>query len=220
MNKKTILFMVIIICAIFFNIVKASDSSLPLFGRVIYIDPGHGGLDPGALYGGIKEKDINLQISKKLEDRLTKMGAIVYLTRNDDYDLSAIRTSNRKRSDLSRRVNIINKSKCDLFLSIHLNAEDTNTWRGAQVFYDDVNKMNKKLADTIQHQLKRDLNTTRKVKKVERLYLQRRTKVPGILIEVGFLSNANDRYLLKTDNYQQKVVNSIAKGLLLYFNEL
>ena len=163
---------------------------------------------------------INLQISKKLEDRLTKMGAIVYLTRNGDYDLSAIRTSNRKRSDLSRRVNIINKSKCDLFLSIHLNAEDTNTWRGAQVFYDDVNKMNKKLADTIQHQLKRDLNTTRKVKKVERLYLQRRTKVPGILIEVGFLSNANDRYLLKTDNYQQKVVNSIAKGLLLYFNEL
>ena len=220
MNKKTILFMVIIICTIFFNIVKASDSSLPLFGRVIYIDPGHGGLDPGALYGGIKEKDINLKISKKLEDRLTKMGAIVYLTRNGDYDLSAIRTSNRKRSDLSRRVNIINKSKCDLFLSIHLNAEDTNTWRGAQVFYDDVNKMNKKLADTIQHQLKRDLNTTRKVKKVERLYLQRRTKVPGILIEVGFLSNANDRYLLKTDNYQQKVVNSIAKGLLLYFNEL
>ena len=209
----------LIISFLILNIIKADSSALPLFGKVIYIDPGHGGLDPGALYGGIKEKYINLEISKKLEDRLTKLGAIVYLTRNGDYDLSAIRTSNRKRSDLSRRVNMINNSKCDLFLSIHLNAEDTNTWRGAQVFYDDINISNKKLANILQKQFKYDLKTSRKVKKVDNLYLQRRVKVPGVLIEVGFLSNANERYLLKNKSYQIKTVNSITKGLLTYFNK-
>ena len=209
----------LIISFLILNIIKADSSALPLFGKVIYIDPGHGGLDPGALYGGIKEKYINLEISKKLEDRLTKLGAIVYLTRNGDYDLSAIRTSNRKRSDLSRRVNMINNSKCDLFLSIHLNAEDTNTWRGAQVFYDDINISNKKLANILQKQFKYDLKTSRKVKKVDNLYLQRRVKVPGVLIEVGFLSNANERYLLKNKSYQIKTVNSITIGLLTYFNK-
>ena len=92
------------------------------------------------------KKDINLQISKKLEERLTKLGAIVYLTRYGDYDLSLPDALNRKRSDLSNRSNIINKSKCDLFLSLHLNAEQSEIWSGPQVFYDDNNSQNKKIA--------------------------------------------------------------------------
>lgn len=219
MKKKNIIIVMMFLFALVFNIIKADNSNLPLFGKVIYIDPGHGGLDPGALYGGIKEKDINLEISKKLDNGLTKLGAIVYMTRDGDYDLSAIRTNNRKRSDLSRRVNLINKSKCDIFLSIHLNAEDTNSWKGAQVFYDDINSSNKKLAMVLQQQLKRDLKTSRKIKKVDKLYLQKRITVPGVLIEIGFLSNPNERYLLKSNNYQEKVVNSITKGILLYFND-
>ena len=141
------------------------------------------------------------------------------MTRDGDYDLSAIRTNNRKRSDFSRTVNLINKTKCDIFLSIHLNAEDTNSWKGAQVFYDDINSSNKKLAMILQQQLKRDLKTSRKIKKVDKLYLQKRITVPGVLIEIGFLSNPNERYLLKSNNYQEKVVNSITKGILLYFND-
>ena len=219
MKKKNIIIVMMFLFALVFNIIKADNSNLPLFGKVIYIDPGHGGLDPGALYGGIKEKDINLEISKKLDNGLTKLGAIVYMTRDGDYDLSAIRTNNRKRSDLSRRVNLINKSKCDIFLSIHLNAEDTNSWKGAQVFYDDINSSNKKLAMVLQQQLKRDLKTSRKIKKVDKLYLQKRIIVPGVLIEIGFLSNPNERYLLKSNNYQEKIVNSITKGILLYFND-
>ena len=78
-----------------------------------------------------------------LEDKLTKLGAIVYLTRYGDYDLAVTNTINRKRSDLSRRSNIINKSNCDLYLSIHLNAETSSTWRGGQIFYDDINSENK-----------------------------------------------------------------------------
>ncbi|MBP3765682.1 MAG: N-acetylmuramoyl-L-alanine amidase [Bacilli bacterium] len=220
--KKYKIYVLFLILFIFLslNIIKASNNKLPLFGKVIYLDPGHGGLDPGAMYGGIKEKDINLELSKRLEDRLIKMGAIVYLTRNGDYDLSSIYTNNRKRSDLSRRTNMINKSNCDMFLSIHLNAEDTNTWRGAQVFYDDINKENKKIANIFQTQFKRSLVSKRKIKKVNDLYLQKRIKRPGVLLEVGFLSNANERYLLKTKTYQEKIVNTIVNSLLIYFNDV
>ena len=200
------------------NYINAHNNSLPLFGKVIYIDPGHGGLDPGAMYNGIKDKDLNLEISKKLENKLTSMGAIVYLTRYDDYDLSANNTINRKRSDLSRRGNAINKSDCDIFLSIHLNAEDSSTWRGAQVFYDDTNEKNEEIAKIFQEQFKKDLKSTRNYKKVDELYLQRRIERPGVLLEVGFLSNSNDRYLLKQDSYQNRIVNSITSGLLKYFS--
>ena len=95
---------------------------------------------------------------------MTKLGAIVYLTRYDDYDLSVNNTINRKRSDLSRRGNIINKSDCDLFLSIHLNAENTGIWKGAQTFYNTNNKENKKIAELLQQQFKEDLNSKRKAK--------------------------------------------------------
>ena len=215
--KMTVLFVLLIgICA--FNFVKAGNNELPLFGKIIYLDPGHGGPDPGAMYKDIKEKDINLQISKKLEERLTKLGAIVYLTRYGDYDLSVNNTINRKRSDLSRRGNIINKSDCDLFLSIHLNAESTGIWKGAQTFYNTNNKQNKEIAKILQQQFKDDLNSKRKEKNKNDLYLQKRINNPGVLIEVGFLSNASERYLLRQKTYQDKVTLSITNGILKYFN--
>ena len=214
--KITVLFILLIsICT--FNFVEAGTNELPLLGKVIYLDPGHGGLDPGAMYKNIKEKNINLQISKNLEKRLTKLGAIVYLTRYDDYDLSVNNTINRKRSDLSRRGNIINKSDCDLFLSIHLNAENTGIWKGAQTFYNTNNKENKKIAELLQQQFKEDLNSKRKAKNKNDLYLQKRINRPGVLIEVGFLSNASERYLLKQEKYRDKVTLSIANALLKYF---
>lgn len=214
--KITVLFILLIsICT--FNFVEAGTNELPLLGKVVYLDPGHGGLDPGAMYKNIKEKNINLQISKNLEKRLTKLGAIVYLTRYDDYDLSVNNTINRKRSDLSRRGNIINKSDCDLFLSIHLNAENTGIWKGAQTFYNTNNKENKKIAELLQQQFKEDLNSKRKAKNKNDLYLQKRINRPGVLIEVGFLSNASERYLLKQEKYQDKVTLSIANALLKYF---
>jgi N-acetylmuramoyl-L-alanine amidase len=169
------------------------------------------------MYGGVLEKDINLELSKKLENKLLNLGAIVYLTRYDDYDLAVENTNNRKRSDLSRRGNIINKSNCDLFLSIHLNAEDTGTWRGAQVFYDDTNSKNEEIAKIFENRFKKDLNSKRDYKKVDELYLQKRVNRPGVLLEVGFLSNSNDRYLLKQDSYQDKIVDSIVQGILDYF---
>lgn len=214
--KICVLFLFIVgICSSSF--VLARDNSLPLFGKVIYIDPGHGGVDPGAMYKDIKEKDINLSISNVISDKLTKLGAIVYLTRYDDYDLAITNTINRKRSDLSRRGNIINRSNCDIFLSIHLNAEGTGIWRGAQVFYNNENKENEVLAKLLQKNFNKKLNSNREYKLANDLYLQKRVDRPGVLIEVGFLSNASDRYLLKQASYQNKVAVVVTDSIVEYF---
>ncbi len=217
--KITMLFILILFMCTF-SFVTASSNNLELLGKVIYLDPGHGGLDPGAIYKDIEEEDINLEIAKKLRTVLESEGAIVYLTREGDYDLAVNNAVNRKRSDLSRRGNIINRSMCDLYLSIHLNADTSTTWKGAQVFYDDVNPKNKKIAEIMQMVLKEDLKTNREYKKTNEMYLHKRVTRPGVLIEVGFITNPNERYLLKTSEYQMKVANSITRGIKKYFNEI
>ena len=218
MKKIYSLFLLIVfICS--FNFVEAGikKSDLELLGKVIYIDPGHGGPDPGTIYKNIYEKDINLEICKKLQTILEEEGAIVYLTRYGDYDLSKSYTGSRKKSDLNNRAKIINKSGADLYISIHLNSISSSTWSGAQVFYDDVNDMNYDLAHLMQNQLKEDLKTTREVKEIKTMLMNRKITIPGILIEAGFLSNPNDRYLLQKADYQYKIVESIKKGIIKYF---
>ena len=179
--------------------------------------PSHGGKDVGTSYKDIYEKDINLELCKKLQKKLEAFGAIVYMTRYGDYDLSNNYAVSRKKSDLNNRAKIINNSKADLYISIHLNSISSSAWSGAQVFFDDVNEKNKGIAELMQNQLKEDLNTKRKVKELTNMLLNRKVTVPGVLIEVGFLSNPNDRYLLQKQYYQKKVVNSITDGVLKYF---
>ena len=162
-------------------------------------------------------KDINLSIVKKLEKKLKEKGATVFLTRDGDYDLSVPYTINRKRSDLSRRSNMINRSLCDLYISIHLNADTSTTYHGAQVFYDSKVKENKKIAELIQEDLKQYLYTTREAKEKNDMYLFHRLEKPGVLVEIGYITNPNDRYLLTQDNYQDKVANVLTNSVIRYF---
>ena len=216
MHKKYLYLFFFICGVLFLNVVNASNE--PLYGKCIYLDPGHGGIDPGAMYGGIKEEDINLEIAFKLKEALEEKGAVVYLTRDGDYDLSG-GAINRKRSDLYRRSVLINNSGCDLYLSLHLNASVSTSWHGAQVIYDDVNIENVKLASILQKQLKKDLKTTRKHQEVKDGYLYKRVKVPGVLVEMGFLSNAYERSNLKNANYQKLIADSITKGIEIYLKK-
>ena len=217
MKKIYSLFLLIIFtCILSYTTVNASK--LELLGKVIYLDAGHGGLDPGTIYKNIYEKDINLSICEKLQKILEKNGAIVYQTRYGDYDLSNNNTNTRKKSDLNNRAKIINESNADIYISIHLNSITSSTWSGAQVFYDDINDKNKIFADIMQQQLKQDLKTNREVKEIKDILLNRKVTIPGILIEAGFLSNPNDRYLLRQYDYQEKIANSIKNGLVKYFN--
>lgn len=199
-----------------FDYSYAKERSYPLKNKIIYIDPGHGGSDPGAMYKEVEEKNINLEISKQLRTELQKLGATVYLTREDDYDLSVPYTVNHKRSDLSRRSNIVNKSECHMFLSIHLNADQANSMKGAQVFYNSRNKENVKIAKIFQQLFREQLYSKRDYKRANDLYLLSRIETPAVLLELGFLSNANERYLLQTKDYQQKLVKVMVEGIQQY----
>ena len=208
------LFLLIIsLCSISFVKANQTNSNLDLFGKVIYLDAGHGGVDPGCVYKDIYEKDINLSIVLKLQKLLEAKGASVYLTRYGDYDLSTINAYGRKKSDLNNRARIINESKADLYISIHLNSINSSNWSGAQVFYDDVNKGNKVIAEVMTESLK----TKREFEEITDMLMNRKIKVPGVLIEAGFLSNSNDRYLLKQESYQEILCENITMGILKYF---
>ena len=204
-----------LVCLVSFG--QAKTVKEPLYQKTIFLDAGHGGPDSGALYRNIYEKDINLSIVKKLEKKLKEKGATVFLTRDGDYDLSVPYTINRKRSDLSRRSNMINRSLCDLYISIHLNADTSTTYHGAQVFYDSKVKENKKIAELIQEDLKQYLYTTREAKEKNDMYLFHRLEKPGVLVEIGYITNPNDRYLLTQDNYQDKVANVLTNSVIRYF---
>ncbi|MCU9615181.1 N-acetylmuramoyl-L-alanine amidase CwlD [Caldibacillus lycopersici] len=199
--------------------------NLPLSGRIIYIDPGHGGPDGGADNGDAVEKDIALEISKKLRDYLQEQGALVLMTRSKDTDLADEDTrglSRRKVEDLHRRVDLINESEADLFISIHLNSIPSSRWHGAQTFYGTRYVESKIAAELIQEELVDKLeNTDRVAKSINNVYLMKSTKKPGVLVEVGFLSNPTERDLLMQEGYQDKIAASIYEGVSRYFtNEL
>ena len=211
------MFLLFIMLILVFDKTNAFMEEVPLVGKVIYLDAGHGGKDPGAYYKDIYEEDINLSIVLKLRDKLESLGAIVYLTRDSDYDLSNPNVSLRKRSDLSNRANMINSSDADMYLSIHLNSSSNTSWKGAQVFYDDINENNEKLADIFQKNFNKYLNSNRNIQEISTLYMYKRITKPGLLLELGFISNPNERYLLNQDDYQNKIVNVLSDTLLEVF---
>lgn len=200
--------------------IKSVSNDLELYGKIIYIDAGHGGTDPGAIYENINESKINLEIANILKQKLSDCGATVYMTREYDNDLSKPKSYLRKRSDLINRARMIDSSGADMYISIHLNASSNTTWKGAQVFYDDVNENNIVLANVVQKQFAKDLKSTRKVKEISELYMYKNTKTLGILAEVGFLSNPNERYLLQKKTYQEKISESLKTAIINYYKGL
>ena len=217
MNKYKLL---ILICFFLITItlpkVTATVNNLNLLGKVIILDAGHGGVDAGATSGKIIEKDLNLILVKKLEKELVSRGATVYLTREDDKDLSTT-TVNRKRSDLYNRAKYINDISPDMYISIHLNSVTNQTWKGLQVFYTTKNKENKLIAETISTHLIENMSNIREIKKDNTYYMYKYIKSPGVLIEAGFISNPNENYLLRKEEYQNKLVTLIEEGVEIYF---
>lgn len=213
---KTIL--LIIFCLLVLSLQVISAQTLPLQDTIIMVDPGHGGRDSGTYYGKLYEKDINLEISKALEEELTKNGAIVYMTRTRDIDLSSIYDSAKKRGDLYRRLLKIKETKSDLYISIHINWYQNTSMKGAEVLYNSINENNEKLAKSIMKEFKTDLGSTRTIKTTD-LYMYRNTTTPGVLVECGYLSNPTERTLLQQENYQKKLANSITNGIINYLKK-
>ncbi|WP_018924632.1 N-acetylmuramoyl-L-alanine amidase CwlD [Salsuginibacillus kocurii] len=195
--------------------------SLPLSGQVIILDSGHGGVDGGAVAkdGGL-EKDIALQVSYQLRDYLQEAGALVKMTREGDYDLAdedVSRYRQRKIDDLKARKALINESDADFFISLHLNAIPQQQYTGAQTFYYPTNEDSERLAKHVQEALVTDLeNTTRQAKGLSNIYLLKEAEIPGILSEIGFLSNPEEAKRLQQPSYQNQVAASIYRGMLRY----
>ncbi|MFI3172049.1 MAG: N-acetylmuramoyl-L-alanine amidase [Eubacteriales bacterium] len=189
-------------------------------GVDIMIDPGHGGPDPGKVgINGALEKDLNLEIGKKLYEELEKMGYTVLMTREDDEALSP-ESEFSKVGDLSSRVEMINEVKPQLVVSIHQNSYSSEDVKGAQVFYYTESLEAKEAAQNIQQELLLlDTENTRQIKENDTYYLLKRTEVPTIIVECGFLSNAMEADKLIDTEYQQQLVEAIAAGITSYLGE-
>ena len=161
---------------------------------------------------------MNLLLSKKLAMALIGKGAIVYLTRDGDYDLSNS-TINKKRDDLYNRVKLINNSNCDMYISMHLNSSPSSKWNGIQIFYSNILKENKIIASTITDTMKINLNNVRDYKKENGYYMYSKLKVPGVLVEAGFISNKNDNYKIRQEEYQDILINNIVLGIENYYKK-
>ena len=181
----------------------------------ILIDPGHGGMDPGCNIGDIKESDIVLEISFKIKEVLESFGYNVILTRTNKESLCEGKYI--KKEDMEKRINIINSYNTNFVLSIHLNEFSLSEYRGGQVFYNDNNVNNKRLADSIQTSFQMYLkNTDRLSMKKEHNYLLRRLTVPACIVECGFISNKEELELLMDETYQYKIAMAILYGVNVY----
>lgn len=217
--KKTMSFIILFaLCTCLYKPVIHVSSLKLLNQRVIVLDPGHGGLDNGASVAGVDEDTLNLKISFALKEELESRGATVYMTRTDDQDMTKRNYNYSKQDDMYLRALQVDAYQPDLFLSIHLNSSTSSAW-GSQVFYYKKSEDGKRLANCIHDQMK-TLTGTRKNVSSSSFYILRATQSLGVLIECGFLSNANERGQLKSRAYHQKLAIVISDGIEDYFHSL
>lgn len=183
---------------------------------VVVVDSGHGGSDPGKVgINGAIEKDVNLKIAIKLKSLLEKQGIKVIMTREDENGLA-----DSKVEDLKKRVSIINQEKPLLAVSIHQNSYQGESIHGAQVFYFTHSQEGEKAAKIIQEALlEADSENTRSAKANDTYYMLKKTEVPVVIVECGFLSNQKEADLLVTEEYQQKVAEAVVNGIIKYISE-
>lgn len=184
--------------------------------KVIVIDAGHGGKDPGKIgIDGQIEKEINLQIAEILKVFLEMDGFEVIMTRTDDNGLYDEDASNKKVQDMKRRIQMIEEADPLLVVSIHQNSYPESYVKGGQVFYYGTSTDSKSLAETIQKQLKKlDPENHREAKANTSYYLLKKTSKPIVIVECGFLSNPDEAQKLSDEHYQEKLAFKIFMGIV------
>ena len=203
-------------------LVEVISSTVKQEKHTVVIDPGHGGIDPGKVsVTGALEKDINLKIAFMLKEFLEAEDVTVFLTRDSDAGLYSESSSNKKLQDIKARCSIIEKKNPDLAVSIHQNSYHEEYVNGAQVFYSSGSEKGKIAATLIQEELIRvlDKENSREIKSNMDYYLLKRTTVPTIIVESGFLSNWKEAALLEDTYYQEKIAWAIHLGVLKYLSE-
>ncbi|WP_051412072.1 N-acetylmuramoyl-L-alanine amidase [Halonatronum saccharophilum] len=211
----TISLSLIAIFLISFMITYAVNSNEPYssLDKVVVIDAGHGGIDAGANRDGILEKDINLAIAKELARFLNRGNINVVMTRQED----RLYQDDRNK-DIVNRVKIVEDNKADILVSVHVNSFPSSQSFGGQTFYNPGSDEGKKLASAIQEKLiEIQPENYRKIKSAP-YYILRKSNVPAVIVEVGFISNPTDVKRMTDPKEQRIIAQGIGEGVINYFN--
>lgn len=228
----SIISIIFILALIIFGYISLRESKamavtyLPISNKIIVIDPGHGGVDPGAVSkNGIKEDDINLKIALNLKRLIEQSGGVVIMTRETDKGLYTSKSTTlrqMKTEDLHNRKQLIEDSGSQVFISIHLNSFIRPSYYGAQTFYKKGSKDSEYFALIIQKELKNilDKDNNRQPQHRDDVFLLNEVTIPSVLVECGFLSNVKEEQLLIDETYQERIAWSIYIGVMNYFSEI
>ncbi|MCL1916978.1 MAG: N-acetylmuramoyl-L-alanine amidase [Peptococcaceae bacterium] len=204
---------------------SAAKNSMPIWngsfsGKTVVIDPGHGGIDPGAIgVTKVKEKDVNLPVALKVKDLLIQAGVNVIMIREEDRDFgSSSGASSRKREDLAHRTKVVDDANADIILSIHCNSYPNKNTRGAQVFYYKGSPLGPEAAEAIQDRLNQ-VTGRKRVVRPDNFYMLRNTQGVALTVEIGFLSNPEEEKKLVDSDYQNQIAMAIALGVADYFEK-
>ena len=197
--------------------------TLPVSGKTVVLDAGHGTPDEGAeSSNGTTEAETNLKIALKVQNLLEQSGCTVILTRSDEkaiYDLDSKTLKQKKISDIHNRVKIGNESQADIFVSIHLNKIPQQQYYGWQCFYKEGNEQSERLAKELQENLSKTIEKDNKrvAMKINNVYIVKHVEIPLSIVECGFLSNPEEEKQLLDDEYQNKLAWGIFNGIISYF---
>lgn len=201
----------------------AADAPKDIPRYTVVIDAGHGGRDGGASADddGTLEKHLNLAVAMKLKALLESADIRVVMTRESDIELASPDSPHKKLDDLSARVGIAEAEENAILVSIHMNKFPVSKYSGLQVYYSENNEKSLVLAETIQKGtlISFPAMPVRKVKPAKDIYLMENLEIPAVLVECGFLSNYEEKELLKTEEYQKKLAMRIFASLLSYLEE-
>ncbi len=176
----------------------------------IFIDPGHGGTDPGGTrYNdqGMTEKEINLDIALKMKCILTERGHDIMMSRNEDINVSLV-----------ERVDMANDWFANYFISIHCNSVSSPSANGVETLYYPTSVTGQAFAAEVQEQLVLQTKLVNRGIKPRDLYVLRKTRMPAVLVEVGFLTNPLENELLNSEEFRSKCARAIADGVTQYIN--
>lgn len=221
-KRTTIIVLCALLClvavGVYFGVM--ATMARPNLCHTIVIDAGHGGKDGGAVgkTTGVTESELNLKYSLTLKSICEQFGYKVVLTRSDMSGLYSPLASNKKRSEMEKRRQIIEKNNPDIVVSVHMNSFSSSASRGAQVFYAQDSVSGQKLAQSVQTSLAKNIDYASTYAKVGDYYILNCTQNPSILVECGFLSNPEEESLLQDENYMHKFCYNVLCGILLYFD--
>lgn len=213
-----IFFFLFVITSIYSCVAKSASN---FNGITIVLDAGHGGRDGGSTgTNGTVEKEINLQYTLSLKEKLVKYGYRVILTRKNDDGLYSNLAHNKKVDDMNKRMEIIKQANPNLVLSIHMNSFPDKSVKGANTFYKTDDESSRNCANLIQNCLKNTCNAKNSMAKPGDYFMMNCSYYTSVLVECGFLSNEEDEYKLNTEEYKNQIVEAIFNGILLYFGNV